>query len=65
MKVYPTEFQILDDENQNEVIATLRGFDEFSVSLTIKNQLISSDEEIDRLAYSLKQCLKSYIKGLK
>ena len=65
MKAYPIEFQILDDENQNEEIATLKGFDEFSVSLTIKNQLISSDEEIDRLAYILKQCLKSYIEGLK
>ena len=65
MKAYPIEFQILDDENQNEVIATLKGFDEFSVSLTIKNQLISSDEEIDRLAYSIKQCLKSYVEGLK
>ena len=65
MKAYPIEFQILDDENQNEVIATLKGFDEFSINLTISNQLVSSDEEIEKLAQSIKQCLKMYQEGIK
>ena len=65
MKAYPIEFQILDDENQNEVIATLKGFDEFAVTLTIENQLISSDEEIEKSAKSIKQCLKMYQEGIK
>jgi len=64
MKTFPVEFQILDDENEHRLIATIKGFDEDSIELTIKDFLLSSDTEIDKLADSLKKCLKMYQAGL-
>ncbi len=64
MKTFPVEFQILDDENEHRLIATIKGFDEDSIELTIKDFLLSSDAEIDKLADSLKKCLKMYQAGL-
>lgn len=65
MKTFPVEFQILDDENEHRLIATIKGFDEDSIELTINDFLLSSNEEIDKLADSLKKCLKMYQGGLK
>lgn len=65
MKTFPVEFQILDDENENRLVAKVKGFDEDSIELTINDFLLSSDEEIDKLADSLKKCLKMYQEGLK
>jgi hypothetical protein len=64
MKTFPVEFQILDDENEHKLVATIKGFDEDSIELTIKDFLLSSDTEIDKLADSLKKCLKMYQAGL-
>ena len=64
MKTFPVEFQILDDENEHRLVATIKGLDEDSIELTIKDFLLSSDEEIDKLADSLKKCLKMYQAGL-
>jgi hypothetical protein len=64
MKTFPVEFQILDDENEHRLIATIKGFDEDSIELTINDFLLSSDDEIDKLADSLKKCLKMYQAGL-
>ena len=64
MKTFPIEFQILDDENEYRLIAKVKGFDEDTVELTINGFLLSSDEEIDKLADSLKKCLKMYQGGL-
>lgn len=64
MKTFPVEFQILDDENEHRLVATIKGFDEDSIELTIKDFLLSSDAEIDKLADSLKKCLKMYQAGL-
>lgn len=52
MKAYPIEFQILDDENQNEEIATLKGFDEFSVSLRVRKHL---NQEEDKLIIKIEE----------
>ena len=60
MKTFPVEFQILDDENEHKLIATVKGFDEDTIEISTKDFLVSSDEEIDKLADSLKQCLKMY-----
>ena len=60
MKIFPMEFQILDDENEHRLIGKVKGFDEDSIELTINDFLLSSDEEIDKLAESLKKCLKMY-----
>lgn len=65
MKTYPVEFQILDDENEHRPVAKVKGFDEDSIELTINDFLISSDEEIDKLADGLKKCLRMYKEGLK
>lgn len=65
MRAYPTEFQILDDENEHKLIATLKRFDEDTIEISIKCFLVSSEEEIDKLADSLKKCLKMYQVGLK
>ena len=65
MKIFPIEFHILDDENENRLVAKVKGFDEDSIELTINDFLLSSDEEIDKLADSLKKCLKMYQGGLK
>ena len=65
MKTFPVEFQILDDENENRLVAKVKGFDEDSIELTINDFLLSSDDEIDKLADSLKKCLKMYQGGLK
>ena len=65
MKTFPIEFHILDDENENRLVAKVKGFDEDSIELTINDFLLSSDEEIDKLADSLKKCLKMYQGGLK
>ena len=64
MKTFPTEFHILDDENENRLVAKVKGFDEDSIELTINDFLLSSDDEIDKLAGSLKKCLKMYQVGL-
>jgi hypothetical protein len=64
MKTFPVEFQILDDENEHRLIATIKGFDEDSIELTINDFLLSSNDEIDKLADSLKKCLKMYQAGL-
>ena len=64
MKIFPIEFHILDDENENRLVAKVKGFDEDSIELTINDFLLSSDEEIDKLADSLKKCLKMYQGGL-
>ena len=64
MKAFPIEFQILDDENEHKLIAKVKSFDEDSVEISIKDFLVSSEEEIDKLANSLKQCLKMYQAGL-
>lgn len=64
MKTFPMEFQILDDENEHRLIGKVKGFDEDSIELTINDFLLSSDEEIDKLADSLKKCLKIYQVGL-
>jgi HSP20 family molecular chaperone IbpA len=64
MKTFPVEFQILDDENEHRLVANIKGFDEDSIELTIKDFLLSSDAEIDKLADSLKKCLKMYQAGL-
>lgn len=64
MKTFPVEFQILDDENEHRLIGKVKGFDEDSIELTINDFLLSSDEEIDKLADSLKKCLKMYQGGL-
>ena len=64
MKTFPMEFQILDDENEHKLIGKVKGFDEDSIEITINNFLLSSDEEIDKLADSLKKCLKMYQVGL-
>ena len=42
----------------------VKGFDEDSIELTINDFLLSSDDEIDKLADSLKKCLKMYQAGL-
>ena len=65
MKAFPVEFHILDDENENRLVAKVKGFDEDSIELTINDFLLSSDEEIDKLADNLKKCLKMYQGGLK
>ena len=65
MKTFPIEFHILDDENENRLVAKVKGFDEDSIEITINDFLLSSDEEIDKLADSLKKCLKMYQGGLK
>ena len=65
MKTFPIEFHILDDENENRLVAKVKGFDEDSIELTINDFLLSSDDEIDKLADSLKKCLKIYQGGLK
>lgn len=54
MKTFPVEFQILDDENEHRLIGKVKGFDEDSIELTINDFLLSSNEEIDKLADSLK-----------
>ena len=64
MKIFPIEFHILDDENENRLVAKVKGFDEDSIELTINDFLLSSDDEIDKLADSLKKCLKMYQAGL-
>ena len=64
MKTFPVKFQILDDENEHRLIATVKGFDEDSIEILINDFLVSSDKEIDKLADSLKQCLKMYQAGL-
>ena len=64
MKTFPVEFQILDDENEHRLIGKVKGFDEDSIELTINDFLLSSDDEIDKLADSLKKCLKMYQVGL-
>lgn len=64
MKTFPVEFQILDDENEHRLIGKVKGFDEDTIELTINNFLLSSDDEIDKLADSLKKCLKMYQGGL-
>ena len=64
MKIFTVEFQILDDENEHRLIATAKGFDEDTIEISIKDFLVSSEEEIDKLADSLKQCLKMYQVGL-
>ena len=64
MKTFPIEFHILDDENKNRLVAKVKGFDEDSIELTINDFLLSSDDEIDKLADSLKKCLKIYQVGL-
>ena len=64
MKTFPVEFQILDDENEHRLIGKVKGFDEDSIELTINDFLLSLDEEIDKLAESLKKCLKMYQVGL-
>lgn len=64
MKTFPVEFQILDDENEYRLVAKIKGFDEDSMELTINDFLISSDDEIDKLADNLKKCLKMYQAGL-
>ena len=65
MKTFPVEFQILDDENEHRLVAKIKGFDEDSIELTINDFLLSSNEEIDKLADSLKKCLKMYQGGIK
>ena len=60
MKTFPVEFQILDDENEHRLVAKVKGFDEDTIEISTKDFLVSSDEEIDKLADSLKQCLKMY-----
>ena len=65
MKTFPIEFHILDDENENRLVAKVKGFDEDSIELTINDFLLSSDDKIDKLADSLKKCLKIYQGGLK
>ena len=64
MKTFPVEFQILDDENEHRLIGKVKGFDEDSIELTINDFLLSSNEEIDKLAGNLKKCLKIYQAGL-
>lgn len=64
MKTFPMEFQILDDENEHRLIGKVKGFDEDSIEVTINDFLLSSDNEIDKLADSLKKCLKMYQVGL-
>ena len=64
MKTFPVEFQILDDENEHRLIGKVKGFDEDSIELTINDFLLSSDDEIDKLADNLKKCLKMYQVGL-
>lgn len=64
MKAYPVEFNILDNENENRLIAIVKGFDEDSIELSIKDFLISDNEEIDKLAESIKKCLKMYQAGI-
>ncbi len=65
MKIFPIEFHILDDdEKENRLVAKVKGFDEDSIELTINDFLLSSDDEIDKLADSLKKCLKIYQVGL-
>ena len=64
MKTFPIEFHILDDENENRLVGKVKGFDEDSIELTINDFLLSSDDEIDKLADSLKKCLKMYQGGL-
>ena len=64
MKTFPVEFQILDDENEHRLIGKVKGFDEVSIELTINDFLLSSNKEIDKLADSLKKCLKMYQVGL-
>ena len=63
MKTFPVEFQILDDENEHRLVAKVKGFDEDTIEISIKDFLVSSEEEIDKLADSLKQCLKMYQGG--
>ena len=65
MKTFPVEFQILDDENEHRLVAKVKGFDEDTIEISIKDFLVSSDEEIDKLTDSLKQCLKMYQGGIK
>ena len=65
MKTFPIEFHILDDENENRLVAKVKGFDEDSIELTINDFLLSSDEDIDKLADNLKKCLKMYQVGFK
>ena len=48
MKAFPVEFHILDDENENRLVAKVKGFDEDSIELTINDFLLSSNEEIDK-----------------
>ena len=55
MKTFPVEFQILDDENEHRLIGKVKGFDEDSIELTINDFLLSSNEEIDKLADILKR----------
>lgn len=64
MRAYPVEINILDDENEHRLIAVVKGFDEESIELSIKDFLISDSEEIDKLAESIKQCLKMYQAGI-
>lgn len=64
MKTFPVEFQILDDENEHRLVAKVKGFDEDTIEISIKDFLVSSDEEIDKLTDSLKQCLKMYQRGM-
>ena len=64
MKTFPVEFQILDDENEHRLVAKVKGFDEDTIEISIKDFLVSSEEEIDKLADSLKQCLKMYQRGM-
>lgn len=64
MRAYPVEINILDDENEHRLVAVVKGFDEESIELSIKDFLISDSEEIDKLAASLKRCLEMYQAGM-
>lgn len=58
---YPIEFVIRDDNNNEEIIATIKAsFEDDTLEINIDSFLVSDVEDIDKLAESLKQCLIMY-----
>ena len=63
LKLYPTEFEVYDDEEDKYQVAKFTAFDEETFSISIEDKIISPDE-LRKIADMLDTSLKLLKEGM-
>ena len=63
LKLYPTEFEVYDDEEDKYQVAKFTAFDEETFSISIEDKIISPDE-LRKIADMLDASLKLLKEGM-